>query len=206
MSDDELCSPTDAGMTIAEVCEAYGVTPKTVREWIQQGLPVLRSGRRGPNGAALIDGARLHWWKHHRDKETIGKAFAAAGMPCGGNMLRWLCELLHQQQQRAIGVVLAGEGDRLRAAGVPAGKVGDLLATLWTATVLAMDVYLKEQFEKDLRTLTQADLDGWASALLSFNFRTTWTPGDQVAMPDEIWKRITPALRSRLHRRAGGSE
>ncbi len=50
--------------TVAETADHFSVDPSTVRRWIKQpGCPVVRRGRRGPGGGALLDLAAVAAWR-----------------------------------------------------------------------------------------------------------------------------------------------
>src|ERR1700682_3697402 len=48
--------------TVDEFSEMYSVTPKTVRSWIEDGMPVVRAGSKGPSHGAQIDLVRAALW------------------------------------------------------------------------------------------------------------------------------------------------
>jgi hypothetical protein len=53
--------------TLPELARACGVTTKTVRGWIDAGMPVATAGRQGRGGAARIDPlAALAWFARER--------------------------------------------------------------------------------------------------------------------------------------------
>jgi len=48
-------APAVTPVTIPQVARHFGVDLSTVRRWIVNGCPVVRRGRRGPGGGAVLD-------------------------------------------------------------------------------------------------------------------------------------------------------
>ncbi|MGY0611711.1 hypothetical protein [Luteimonas sp. A501] len=63
---------------VPEAASALGVRVGTVRRWIREGAPVVRTGRRGRGCAALVDPEAVQAWRQAGDRETAVLEVAAA--------------------------------------------------------------------------------------------------------------------------------
>lgn len=54
---------TDAAATVADIAAALGTSGRTVSRWVKDGCPVIRHGRRGHGGAALLDLDAVRAWR-----------------------------------------------------------------------------------------------------------------------------------------------
>ena len=48
--------------TVDQAASQFDVTPKTIREWIRDGMPVHQRGDKGSGNGAVVDMARAPHW------------------------------------------------------------------------------------------------------------------------------------------------
>ena len=183
--------------TVAEVAKELGVSVQTVRNWVVEGAPDIRAGRRGGPGT-ILDGTRLPAWMYKRryHGDTTGDRMQNAGLPCGGNFLRWLVEYHSRKVIEALGIGWRTFYDTKywRELGI---KLTDKQARelTWRAfglSALHAAVYTFDQFDTDLERDTDGRLDDWASILFGSDFETSWTNQDTFPVPEEI-SELVPA-------------
>lgn len=78
----------DPPVSIEVAAEIFNRKPHTVAEWIRQGAPVERKGRKGPGNRALVRVSRLRVWKalRRRSREVLEVIEDAAMQAIGGTV------------------------------------------------------------------------------------------------------------------------
>ena len=86
-------------MTTNEVCEYFGVSPRTVQNWVIAGLPVKEQG--GAGKSRMFYSAEVLYWKLRRDiKERIGYVPAETELRIERDMLDTKIEKLQKENTR----------------------------------------------------------------------------------------------------------
>lgn len=206
---------------VDDLARAWGTTPKTIRLWIaQEGLPVLRRGRRGPGQGASIDLSRLGSWLRRRRREnpTLGAGLVRETQE---NPLRQLAELQARRSAALLARCLVewgeeGAGGRHspESIGLSPAQARAAAGAFWKLTQLALEAYLRIHLERDCSQLFGCDpildphqgglyssdepepdsvLDLLASMLLEADVpRGTWPAGPIVETPGELADFLDP--------------
>jgi hypothetical protein len=194
-------------MTVSEAAEMAGVSEKSIRLWIvQNGLPVLKAGAKGPNQGALIDAARFPGWLEKKRRggyaDCLGDRLQEIDtLPNGGNPFRWLAEYQHGQMLLALGVAWRSFLDDGQYAqwGLTEEQARAVAWRAWGWCAQWTKVYLVDgAFERALEHDTECDLDAFASLLLKSDFQTDWSDLDNIACPPEIAELVPPDVAARL--------
>jgi excisionase family DNA binding protein len=210
-------------LTVDQAADFLNVTPKTIRTWIREGgLPILRTGGKGPNQGALIDAARLPAWQREARGEgpTPAASWLKASHPDRPNPLRGIVELHHRQALAVIGLAVRSwaedTGDHPAAPksiGLTSSEARQAAAGLWLRAALYLSEYtFGGQFERDLAGQSEGgDLDDWLSLLTEADVRSAWQDTNVEIptvvlelLPAETRAALTKAKRSK--RTKGGAD
>lgn len=196
-------------LTVDQAAERFDVTPKTIREWIRlDGLPVLRTGGKGPGAGALIDGARLPAWlrEHRGDRPSAAASWLRSEHRQRMNPIRDLIELHHHRTLAAIALAVRSWAEHpndhpasWKQIGLTADQAKQAAAGLWLHAALYASAYTFEgSFERDVAAASDGgDLDDWASILLEADVQTRWERTG-VEIPPELIAMLPKATREAL--------
>src|SRR5262245_42993594 len=90
--------------TTQEAAEIFKVTPKTINEWVHDGLPVHRAGKQGAGNSHVIDMARApEWVRQHQSRglSPIAQYLLSPESP-HPNPLRWVVERFFEEAVDAL--------------------------------------------------------------------------------------------------------
>ena len=186
-----------------EAADQFGVTEKTIRQWIAEGMPIEGRGRQGGE-SHQIDMTRALLWKRQRDgrgKDSLGDFFQENGYPNGGNFLRWLVEEHHRGLLRAPLALAFSDfalGRQVDGApywkrfGITEQQAKDIAWSLWAMCALYASQWLVSAFEKQIERTTQSDLDQWARLFFGSDISSKWSDFETLAVPPSI-AALTPA-------------
>lgn len=196
----------------AAAANTIGVTEKTIQEWVNDGMPVIRKGRRGGE-PSLIDPIELFLWKLKIDGGTRDQSmidfWAGAGAACDGNVVRYVVELYNDFSQKLVlSRVLgdwAGTAGQFGKYGLNEQQAKAVAYQLWHLSALYMDAYLVERFEHDLKRKTMGmDLDGIATLLMGSRVTSTFSKHDTITTPPSIHKLMPPDIAEKLQQHRTG--
>lgn len=177
--------------TVDDFATLLRVTTKTVREYLRQGMPVVREGGKGAGNGALIDTARaIPWVKEHRGQlGTTVAEYLLTQPPEQRNPLRWSVERYHDGVIRMIASVLAGYhrdcAAEWRALGLTDKQMRALTGKLFGAIAVTVLTYKVKQFDAEVRQRADgADLDDLASLYFHGDIRTAFD--DTIEIPESI--------------------
>ena len=87
-------------IAVDQAARVLGVTPATVRGWIDEGAPVVRRGRKGRGHSTLVNVAALDAW---REARTSASSTDALLMQLAAEQSSVLAEAMVEAHQRAEG-------------------------------------------------------------------------------------------------------
>ncbi|HZO22279.1 MAG TPA: helix-turn-helix domain-containing protein [Steroidobacteraceae bacterium] len=183
-------------MTVDEAATAFGVRPKTIREWISEGLPCHRRGDKGLGNGAIIDAARAPAWVINRRQLDSSPPWTEHfGDQEQSNPLRMVVEWFADGVPEMItgALLLWLEDGRWRPLGCTEEQAREAAGELYLIMAMALTAY-KGQFDTGVsRRMGGADLDDLASLLLRGSVRSDW-----LSLTVPITERIRPLIPSAI--------
>lgn len=116
--------------TVAAIAQHFDVSPRTVQHWIGAGCPVIRRGRRGNGGGALLDVDQVRAWRQAQQQRDSGGAGVVIEL--AAQLPHILADAVAQAAREATGP------DKVRLHG--------LLAEAWHTSILHALAALREQY------------------------------------------------------------
>jgi hypothetical protein len=173
--------------TVNQAATAFRVTEKTIRKWMDEGMPVIQAGSVGRGRESVIDMARAISWVARKRRVTL-PAFQLGDGAAPANPLRWLLEIYADGAMSMVKTALMSwYGDkRWQPCGMTDAQARATVWELFALIALLSTEYRVHHFEKRSLAPTAggADLDDLASLWFQGDIRSRWD--ERIEIPQEI--------------------
>jgi len=192
-------------LTIDQAAKLFAVTPKTIRSWVAQGMPTVRSGRKGAGNGAIVDLPRAALWLARKRKlpPVCWAEFLQAHVDSSlRNPLRWAVEEFAAGAIRAIAAgAISWYRDPNTAGKIAWQELGltdaQARAAVWQLAMhaaLSLHSYKLDRFERDISQGGEfCDLDDLATLFFQGEIRSKFR--DEIAIPEALHEFRPPAAR-----------